>query len=113
VRLDVQILAADRAEAGAVGCVQDLIGQARGRSRRAPSGELELVVDDVLAAQLDRLARLVAWYSRTSIEMSTTASVRQRMHGPCRRTSNASRRSRPVVAWTIVSSLSTSCGTGR
>ena len=54
-----------------------------------------------------------AWYSRASIETSTTASVRQRMHGPCRRTSNASRRSRPVVACTIVSSLSTSCGTGR
>ena len=59
VRLEVQVLAADGAEAGAVGRVQDLIRQ-RERDRVArPGGELELVVDDVLAPQLRCVSRLV------------------------------------------------------
>ena len=54
-----------------------------------------------------------AWYSRASTVTSTTASARQRMHGPCSRTPKASLRSRPVVACATVKAASTSCGTGR
>ena len=52
VRLDVQVLAADRAETGAVGVVEDLIRQ-RERDRVAsPGRQLELIVDHVLAPKL-------------------------------------------------------------
>ncbi len=52
VRLEVQVPAANRAEAGAVGVVEDLIRQ-RQRDRVArPGRELEVIVDDVLALEL-------------------------------------------------------------
>ena len=52
VRLVVQILAADRAEAGAVGRVEDLVGQREGERVARPGGEVERVVGDVGRAQL-------------------------------------------------------------
>ncbi len=59
VRLHVQVLAADRAEAGAVGRVQDLLGQLERDRVARPGGQLELVVvDDVLAAELVGRARV-------------------------------------------------------
>src|SRR5687768_16083719 len=58
MRLDVQVLAADGAEAGAVRGVQDLLGQLEGNRVARPGGQLELVVDDVLAPELVRRARL-------------------------------------------------------
>jgi hypothetical protein len=58
VRLDVQILAADGAEPLAVGRVEDLVGK-RERDRVArPGRQLDLVVDDVLAAQLGASGRV-------------------------------------------------------
>src|SRR5687767_5951699 len=44
MRLDVQVLAADGAEAGAVRGVQDLLGQLEGNRVARPGGQLELVV---------------------------------------------------------------------
>ena len=52
VRLVVQVLAADGAEAGAVGPAEDLVGQ-RERDRVArPGRDVELVADDVRRRQL-------------------------------------------------------------
>ncbi len=48
VRLDVEILAADRAEAGAVVAAEDLIGQRKRDLVVRPGREVELVVDEVL-----------------------------------------------------------------
>src|SRR5262249_9741535 len=52
VRLLVQILAADEAEAGAVGAVQDLVGEAERKRVAGPGGEVERVVGNVRALEL-------------------------------------------------------------
>ena len=52
VRLDVQVLAADRAETGAVGAAQDLVGERERYLVPRPRAGVELPVGDVLAAQL-------------------------------------------------------------
>src|SRR3990170_414811 len=54
VRLEVQVLAANGAETGAVGRMQDLVGQRQSDRIARPGRQLELVVDDVLAAELLR-----------------------------------------------------------
>ncbi len=52
VRLDVQVLPADRAKAGAVGAAQDLVGEPERHLVPRPRADVELSVGDVLAAQL-------------------------------------------------------------
>ncbi len=54
---------------------------------------------------------LVAWYSVSSRLSSTTASVRQRTHGPCSRTDSWSPRTMPVEARVTESSAGTFSGT--
>src|SRR5205085_7148343 len=56
---------------------------------------------------------LVASYSVDWIGRSSTASARQRKHGPCRRAGKARPKTQPVVARLIESSASTLAGTGK
>ena len=62
VRLDVEILAADGAEAGAVWPAEDLVGHREGDLVSRPGRDVELAVRQVLRAELlvrARIARLV------------------------------------------------------
>ena len=52
VRLGVEILAADRAETGAVIATDDLVGQLERNRVTRPGAELQLVVDHVVGAEL-------------------------------------------------------------
>ena len=52
VRLDVEILSAHRAEPGAVGTAEDLVGETQRDLVARPRPEIELPFDDVLRAEL-------------------------------------------------------------
>ena len=52
VRLDVEVLPADRAQAGTVGAAEDLVGEAQPDQVARPRVEVEVALDDVLGAQL-------------------------------------------------------------
>ena len=112
VRLVVQVLAADRAETGAVGAAEDLVRQLERERVARPGGEVELVVLDVGRPQLFVLG-IVRVVFPAEIGRSSTASSRQRKQGPCRRTWKASSKTVPVDARVIVSSAGTFSGTGR
>ena len=80
--------AADRAEARAVGAAQDLAPGARARARRAPRRRGRAGRRRGRASSARRApSGSSAWYSRARIGRSSTASARQRKHGPCSRTS--------------------------
>ena len=86
VRLLVQVLAADRAEAGAVGVVEDLGRQVERRARRAPSRRGRACRPWTYGERSSSSASaLDAWYSRAERSWSIAVSRRQRWHGPCRR----------------------------
>ena len=57
VRLDVQVLPAERAKAGAVGAAQDLVGEPERHLVPRPRTDVELAVGDVLAAPAPRPRR--------------------------------------------------------
>ena len=113
VRLVVQVLAADRAETGAVGRGRGSCPAAPARARRAPRRRGRACRPRRRASAALRPRGSFAWYSRAEIGRSSTASSRQRKQGPCRRTWNASSKTVPVDARVIVSSAGTFSGTGR
>ena len=66
--LDVQVLPADRAEAGAVLPAEDLLRKLERHGVASPGAQLEVLVDDVVGAQLVGGRRIevveLPWYDR-------------------------------------------------
>src|SRR5207247_7779994 len=110
VRIAVQILAADRAEAGAVEPQRILSGSARISESRAQAERLSRSSARYGVVSSSE-SGLVAWYSRRASVSSTTASARQRTHGPCNRTERLRSNTQPVEARVRASSAGTSSGT--
>ena len=114
VRLVVQVLAADRAEAGAVRVVEDLLRQVERERVARPAGEVELVVLRRTASAAPRPRRGSTRGTRArETSRSIAVSRRQRWHGPCSRPSNESSKTVPVDARVARSSAGTCSGTGR
>ena len=114
VRLLVQILAAHRAQAGAVGAVQDLLRQLERERVARPGREVERVVRDVRRLELLVAARVRRPGTRSrGSSARSRCRARQRKHGPCRLHAERELYTLPDVAFVIVSSAGTSAGTGR
>src|ERR1043165_6295380 len=97
MRLDVEVLAADGTEPGAVRVVQDLVGQREDDGVARPRGEVELVVNEVLGRILLalRLRRLVLAQAERQRQLGVLETAEARPvkrdaerkleHGPARR----------------------------
>ena len=96
VRLDVQVLPADRAEPGAVRPAEDLVRELERDRVARPRAELEVVAHDVVGVELVRDAERRDRGTRArATALSSSAKPRQRMHAPLR---CASRRRSKTVA---------------